>query len=49
LNRFVAYYARTVGALARAGTGVEYADLRYRNGFAARVPGFRERAVKKAA
>src|SRR5207253_3080602 len=49
LNRFVAYYARTVGALARAGTRVEYADLRYRNGFAARVPGFKERAVKKAA
>jgi len=49
LNRFVAYYAKTVGALARAGTRVEYADLRYRNGFAARVPGFKERAVKKAA
>jgi len=49
LNRFVAYYARTLGALARAGTRVEYADLRYRNGFAARVPGFKERAVKKAA
>ena len=49
LNRFVGYYARTVGALARAGTRVEYADLRYRNGFAARVPGFKERAVKKAA
>src|ERR1700681_3119585 len=49
LNRFVAYYARTVGALARAGTRVEYADLRYRNGFAARVPGFKEHAVKKAA
>jgi cell division protein FtsQ len=49
LNRFVGYYARTVGALARAGTRVEYADLRYRNGFAARVPLFKERAVKKAA
>jgi cell division protein FtsQ len=49
LSRFVTYYARTVGALARAGTRVEYADLRYRNGFAARVPGFKERAVKKAA
>jgi cell division protein FtsQ len=49
LGRFVAYYARTVGALTRAGTRVEYADLRYRNGFAARVPGFKERAVKKAA
>ena len=49
LSRFVAYYARTVGALTRAGTRVEYADLRYRNGFAARVPAFKERAVKKVA
>ncbi len=49
LGRFVDYYARTVGALARAGTRVEYADLRYRNGFAARVPGFKERPPKKAA
>jgi cell division protein FtsQ len=49
LNRFVGYYARTVGALARAGTRVEYADLRYRNGFAARIPLFKERAAKKAA
>ena len=49
LNRFVGYYAKTVGALARAGTRVEYADLRYRNGFAARVPLFKERAMKKAA
>jgi cell division protein FtsQ len=49
LVRFIGYYPRTVGALARAGTRVEYADLRYRNGFAARVPGFKERAVKKAA
>jgi len=49
LSRLVSYYARTVGALARAGTRVEYVDLRYRNGFAARVPEFKERAVKKAA
>jgi cell division protein FtsQ len=49
LTRFVDYYAKSVGALARAGTRVEYADLRYRNGFAARVPGFKERALKKAA
>jgi cell division protein FtsQ len=49
LARFVDYYAKSIGALARAGTRVEYADLRYRNGFAARVPGFKERAVKKAA
>jgi cell division protein FtsQ len=49
LNRFVGYYSRTVGALTRAGTRVEYADLRYRNGFAARLPLFKERAMKKAA
>jgi cell division protein FtsQ len=49
LARFVDYYAKSVGALTRAGTRVEYADLRYRNGFAARVPGFKERAMKKAA
>jgi cell division protein FtsQ len=49
LARFVDYYAKSVGALARAGTRVEYTDLRYRNGFAARVPGFKERAAKKPA
>jgi cell division protein FtsQ len=49
LARFVDYYDKSIGALARAGTRVEYADLRYRNGFAARVPGFKERAAKKAA
>lgn len=38
LSRFAAYQARTVGALARAGTPVDYVDLRYRNGFAVRVP-----------
>jgi len=49
LARFVAAYERTVGALARAGTNIGHVDLRYRNGFAARVPGFRERAPKKRA
>ena len=38
LARFVAAYERTIGALARAGTRIEHVDLRYRNGFAARVP-----------
>ena len=38
LARFAAFQARTVGALARAGTPVDYVDLRYRNGFAVRVP-----------
>ncbi|MEP7207257.1 MAG: cell division protein FtsQ/DivIB [Casimicrobiaceae bacterium] len=49
LARFVAVYERTIGALARAGTKVEQVDLRYRNGFAAKVPGFRERAPRKVA
>jgi cell division protein FtsQ len=48
LSRFVAYYTRTVGALARAGTRVDYADLRYRNGFAVRAPGFTEKPARKA-
>ena len=46
LQRFAAAYARTVAALSRQGTRIEYADLRYRNGFAARLPGFREGAKK---
>ena len=46
--RFVAVYARTLGVLARAGTRVDRVDLRYHNGFAAHVPGFRERPPKKA-
>jgi cell division protein FtsQ len=48
LLRFVAYHARTVGALNRGGTRVDYVDLRYRNGFAVRVPGFTERLPHKA-
>ncbi len=49
LARFVDAYARTVGALSRAGTRIDHVDLRYRNGFAARVPDFRERPAKKSA
>ena len=48
LARFVAVYARTIGVLARAGTQVDRVDLRYRNGFAARMPGFREKPARKA-
>ena len=48
LARFIAYYARTVGAIVRAGTRIDYVDLRYPNGFAARVPDFKEAAPKKA-
>lgn len=49
LAHFVAAYERTIGALERAGTRIEHVDLRYPNGFAVRVPGFRERAVKRGA
>ena len=38
LARFVNAYRGTIGALARSGTRVETVDLRYRNGFAVRVP-----------
>ena len=37
LERFVAHYAATIGSL---GARVEAVDLRYPNGFAARIPGF---------
>jgi len=47
LARFVAVYARTVGVLARTGKLVDHVDLRYRNGFAARMPGFREKPPRK--
>jgi cell division protein FtsQ len=49
LERFLAAYGRTVGALVRSGTAIDHVDLRYRNGFAARVPGFKEKPPKKAA
>ena len=49
LARFVAAHARTLGALARAGTRVDTVDLRYRNGFAARIPAFREKSARPAA
>jgi len=49
LARFVAAYRQTLAALARAGTRVDVVDLRYRNGFAARVPAFREKAAKPGA
>ena len=49
MSRFVSAYGRTIGALARSGTRVGEVDLRYRNGFAARVPGFREAPPRRAA
>jgi cell division protein FtsQ len=47
LERFLAVYRRTVGVLAHAGTHVDHVDLRYRNGFAARMPGFHEKPAHK--
>ena len=48
LQRFIAVHGRTLGALERAGTRIEHVDLRYRSGFAARVPGFRDKPARKA-
>ena len=48
LARFIAAYGRTIAVLSRGGTRIDHVDLRYRNGFAARVPGFKERPPKKA-
>ena len=49
IRRFVAAYPRTIGALARAGTTVQDVDLRYRGGFAARVPGFHDKPARRPA
>jgi cell division protein FtsQ len=49
LARFVAAYPQTVGTLHRAGTRIDVVDLRYRNGFAVRVPGFRDTTGKPKA
>ena len=49
LARFINAYRGTIGALARSGTRVETVDLRYRNGYAVRVPAFREKIMKPAA
>ena len=47
LEHFATAYGRTIDTLGRSGTRIEHVDLRYRNGFAARVPGFKERPPKK--
>ena len=47
LARFIAVHGRTVGILARTGKPVDHVDLRYRNGFAARMPGFREKTARR--
>jgi cell division protein FtsQ len=43
LSRFVAHYAQTLGSLNRR---LDYADLRYPNGFALRVPGIAQPAAE---
>ena len=48
LARFVAHYRQTLEALSRSGARVDYADLRYRNGFATRVSGSSDRPSRKA-
>jgi cell division protein FtsQ len=48
LDRLIGAYPRTLAALARAGKPIARVDLRYRNGFAARVAGFVERPVRKS-
>ncbi len=49
LARFADAYGRTVAALHRQGVAIEHVDLRYRNGFAARVPNFREAGLRAGA
>ncbi len=49
LARLASAWPRTLGALTRAGTAVDYVDMRYRAGFAARIPSFREKPPKNAA
>jgi cell division protein FtsQ len=48
LARFVAYYPTTIGRLHRSGARVDRVDLRYRNGFAARLPAFKDAALRRA-
>lgn len=48
LARFVAYYGSTLDALSRGGARADYADLRYRNGFAARVSAGGDRPSRRS-
>jgi len=47
LARLIAAYPRTLEPLARAGKPVERVDLRYRNGFAARIAGVTDKTMHK--
>jgi cell division protein FtsQ len=48
LERFAAAWRLTIAALAREGRHVDHVDLRYRNGFAARLPDFHPKPAKRA-
>jgi len=48
LERFAAAWKLTIAALAREGRHVDHVDLRYRNGFAARLPDFHPKPAKRA-
>jgi cell division protein FtsQ len=47
LARLIDAYPRTLETLARAGRPIDRVDLRYRNGFAARVPGTTDKPSRK--
>lgn len=47
LGRFAVAWKLTIGALAREGRHVDRVDLRYRNGFAARLPDFHPKPAKR--
>jgi cell division protein FtsQ len=47
LARFIGAYGRTIAVLVKNGTPFGRVDLRYRNGFAVQVPGFKERAPRR--
>ena len=47
LARFVAIDGKTIRLLAHNGTHIDRVDVRYRNGFAARMPNFREKPARK--
>ena len=48
LERFAAAWRVTIAALVREGRHVDHVDLRYRNGFAARLPDFHPKPTKRA-
>ncbi len=49
LQRFIAAHGGRSGCSPARARPIDHVDLRHRNGFAARVPGFKERPPKRAA